>query len=482
MIVKFLSNKSGGGTGSVNYLLNQERVQDGTARILKGDEQITRQLIESITKKQKTTFGVMSFEEANIPEAQKYELMDQFERTFCAGLNKEQFNILWVEHTDKGRLELNCIIPKVELSTGKAFNPYNHGSDLHIKDLFTKSINLKYGFSDPQDPAKTASVSGSKKEIRLFQDYEKLDQQLKTLVAQGAIQDRSEMIDLLKQNGIDVTRTGADYISVKLPESKKARRLNGGIYNEQFTSVDELRDVREIQVERERAFTGRDSQKEYGAVAQRLSTALTKRAEYNAELYREPPKRKRATQERITERARELKIVSERDDRSGQQRPIEAQTVGIKKPMGHNQGEINDGIRSAVARYARAREERSRARETRSSERTQRTSLYASINQQATATDHRAIGEAYGQRKHRGHIIQAISRLSDKFDSIINGITQQVDKLVERIAELRQPKRETEIELFVKSRPNDGTIKEALFKLEEFNKGATPTRSPNLSR
>ena len=52
MIVKFLPSKSGGGIGSVNYVLN-ERVQQGTAKILKGDEAQTRAIISQITKKTK---------------------------------------------------------------------------------------------------------------------------------------------------------------------------------------------------------------------------------------------------------------------------------------------------------------------------------------------------------------------------------------------------------------------------------------------
>ncbi len=57
MINKFLANKSGGGNGSVNYLLDTKRVQNGTAKILRGEEHITRALIDSIGKKQKTTFA-----------------------------------------------------------------------------------------------------------------------------------------------------------------------------------------------------------------------------------------------------------------------------------------------------------------------------------------------------------------------------------------------------------------------------------------
>lgn len=479
MIVKFLANKSGGGIGSVDYLLDQKRLENGTARIIKGDEQNTRDLIMSISKKQKTTFGVLSFEEANIPEAQKYELMAEFEKTFCAGLRKDQYNILWVEHTDKGRLELNCIIPKIELSTGKSFNPYFNGSDFHLADLFQNSCNFKYGFSDPKDPAKTATVSGSKKQIGLFKDYEELDQKLKLLVSEGSIQDRSELVALLVENGIEVTRQGGNYISVKLPESKKARRLNGGIYEKQFTSVDELGDIREEVIKRERAFTSRDRDSSYRATYQRLSNAVTKRALYNAEQYREPKKRERELEIRVAERERELKIVSERDNRSSQQRPNEAQKVRIKKPMGHNQGEIdNDRIRNTIQEYARAREERSRARTRRSSERAHRISLYTSINQQTESTDYRAIAETHRERQLRDNLAEGIKQLPRILDRVVVKITERVKELIKPIdKELEVIRR-----MFGKTDTQRQGLKEAVDGLFNREKEQQPTRSSGLFR
>ncbi len=448
MIVKFLSTRNGGGSGSIDYALNQKRIENGTARVLKGDERMTRELVATITKKQKTSFAVMSFEEENIPEEQKRELMTAFEQTFFAGLRPDQYNVLWVEHTDKGRLELNAIIPKIELSTGKAYNPYNHKTDLHIKDLFTKSVNLKYGFTDPNDPAKTATVSGSKKQIRLFKNYEELDQKLKHLVADGAIQDRTELIEMLKENGIEVTRAGTDYISVKLPESKKARRLNGGIYTDEFTSIDELRDIREKQTQRERAFASRDRQEEYRAVTQRFSTALAKRAQYNAELYREPPKRKRATQERVAERARELQIVPKENNRSSQQRQSEAkgrqggasreqrENREIRKqiPMGLDYGEVeNDRIRSAAAEYVRGREERERARARRSSERTQNVARCNRIIERTESTDYRAIEQAVRGRQLRSYLAEGVKRLPRFLDRVTHSIVEGIKELTKPI-------------------------------------------------
>ena len=51
--------------------------------------------------------------------------MQSFEETLLAGLDKEQKQHHLIEHVDKGRLELNFIIPKIDLNSGKGkWNPY----------------------------------------------------------------------------------------------------------------------------------------------------------------------------------------------------------------------------------------------------------------------------------------------------------------------------------------------------------------------
>ena len=62
MVVKFFSDKRGGGIGSLNYLLDKKRVEQGTAKILSGDEHSTRDLIMSMSQKHKTCVGCLSFE------------------------------------------------------------------------------------------------------------------------------------------------------------------------------------------------------------------------------------------------------------------------------------------------------------------------------------------------------------------------------------------------------------------------------------
>lgn len=271
MVVKFFSNKKGGSSKAIDYLLNH-REQQGTAKVLQGDPQLTRQIINSIQYKQKTTVGCLSFEEKNISEDLKHQLIADFENHLLPGLEKEQYNILWVEHRDKGRLELNFVIPKIELTTQKSLNPYYHKADLPRVEKWQDLQNLKYEFSNPKDPIKARTLQTNSKEVGLSKDYEQLDKLLHNLAEQGQIKNREHLIELLKSNSIEVTRKGKDYLSIKLPDSKKAKKFKGSIYDEQFTSIREIETISEKAEQRAREFNNRDTQAEQQRITGELES------------------------------------------------------------------------------------------------------------------------------------------------------------------------------------------------------------------
>ncbi|MGL2502876.1 relaxase/mobilization nuclease domain-containing protein [Helicobacter pylori] len=240
MLVKFWGIKQGGGDGdgSVNYLLN-ERVKQGTAKVLKGDANLTKSLLLSLTQKHKACVGCLSFEESNIDESLKYELMESFENALLTESMQNRYNILWVEHTDKGRLELNFVIPRIDLEKQKAFNPYYHKVDLKRIDTWKDCINLKHAFTNPKDLEKQHNMQCHNTKTpqgkAIFKNYKELDNYLYNAVTQGLLNSRAEIIELLQASNYEITRQGKDYISVKLPNQQKAKRLKGIIYDERFT-------------------------------------------------------------------------------------------------------------------------------------------------------------------------------------------------------------------------------------------------------
>ena len=283
MIVKFLPSKSGGGIGSVNYVLN-ERVQQGTAKILKGDEAQTRAIISQISKKQKVCFGVLSFQEsaARISEQTKREIMADFERTLLGDFMKERVNILWVQHEDKGgRLELNFIIPKIDLVTGTSFNPFFYSKpDLTRIDLWKKAVNLEYGFSDPDDPGRKNTISASKKDLKNYANVEALDKTLHELVEAGIIKSKAQMLELLRDENIQISRETKNSITVILPGSTKKNRLQGGIYAD-FKDARELEERGAETIRRIRQYHNRDIQSEIQQYRNQINELVSRRDGYN---------------------------------------------------------------------------------------------------------------------------------------------------------------------------------------------------------
>lgn len=224
----------------MNYMLGAKRDREG-AKLLRGNPLLTERLADNLDFKNRYTVGVLSFEESNIPEKSKHEIMARFEESLLAGLDPDQYDITWIEHRDKGRLELNFIIPNVELSTGKRLQPFFYKSDMPITENFKQVINYEYGLSDPNDPDKQKSVKIDVHNLpqNLIEIKEKIGQAIVSQIESGAINDQQGVVDTLKNAGFEIARVTEKSISIKNPDGKGKRniRLEGAIYeNRQFDS------------------------------------------------------------------------------------------------------------------------------------------------------------------------------------------------------------------------------------------------------
>ncbi|MFP6314750.1 relaxase/mobilization nuclease domain-containing protein [Helicobacter pylori] len=292
MLVKFCGINQGGGDGdgSVNYLLN-ERVKQGTAKVLKGDANLTKSLLLSLTQKHKACVGCLSFEEPNIDENLKHELIESFENALLTESMQNRYNILWVEHTDKGRLELNFVIPRIDLITQKAFTPYYHSADITRIDIWKDYINLKHVFTNPKDLEKQHNMQFHNTKTpqgkELLETYEKLDKLIQENLGK-LFNSREDIINFLKDNQCEVTRQGKDYISVKLPNEPKTKRLKGFYYHEKFRSITDIREQirearqRESQRERSNSYTTNNNHAE---LLRELENKLHERIEHKQRYY-----------------------------------------------------------------------------------------------------------------------------------------------------------------------------------------------------
>jgi len=252
MLIKFFKRpprRNSGGKGgnpraSMNYLLSKA---EGEFRVLQGNPEVSVQLAEAMDSANPYTVGCLSFEEENIPEADKQAIMKQFELSFFAGLKPEQYNICWIEHTDKGRLELNFFVPNVELSTGKRLNLYYDHADRHLAESFKKSINLEYGLSSPDDPQKHQAISIDKSLPQNTKDaVAALNGLIEHEFTRGNIQDRKDVIAFFEQNGFEISRQSEHYLSIK-NENGRNLRLKGAFYEQDFRANQEHRAIAEAE-------------------------------------------------------------------------------------------------------------------------------------------------------------------------------------------------------------------------------------------
>ena len=193
MIVKFHARGRGGGSGPVDYLLGKDRMREG-ASVLQGKPEEVRELIDASLYAKKYTSGVLSFSESDLAPGQREKLMESFERVLMPGLEKDQYSVLWVEHADKGRVELNFVIPNTELLTGKRLQPYYDRADRPRIDAWQTVVNGRLGLHDPNDPAnRRALVTASTLPETKQEAVRAITDGLLRLCASGEIKTRQDL-------------------------------------------------------------------------------------------------------------------------------------------------------------------------------------------------------------------------------------------------------------------------------------------------
>ena len=241
MIVKFHPRGRGGGAGPVDYLLGKDRQREG-ATVLQGKPEEVRELIDASPYVKKYTSGVLSFAEADLPSGQREKLMASFERVLMPGLDKDQYSILWVEHRDKGRLELNFLIPNTELLTGRRLQPYSDRADRPRIDAWQTIVNGRLGLHDPNAPEnRRALVTPSALPKAKQEAAEAITRGLLALASSGELKTRQDVTEALESAGFEVVRTTKSSISIADPDGGRNIRLKGAIYEQSFNAGEGLR-------------------------------------------------------------------------------------------------------------------------------------------------------------------------------------------------------------------------------------------------
>lgn len=229
---------------SISYLLREKKENEQDfIRVLSGtDKQDLLNFNKTIISKNlKNPYiaGVLSFEEANISEAEKFKIIDDFENTAFAGVPQEfRPPVMWVEHLDKGRLELNYLTFNA-LTTGRAFTVFLDERDRRLFNDFSEIINYEQNLSSPFDdftntqkirmaepPGKT--LPAEKKAL-----VEGLNNRLCSLILDRKITNKTELIKYLEEKeGFKINRVAKTTVSIITPLDDTPVRLKGDIYQD----------------------------------------------------------------------------------------------------------------------------------------------------------------------------------------------------------------------------------------------------------
>ena len=321
MIVQFFRYGNGLSKGPLDYLLGKDRDRD-YAKVLQGDVSEVSGLIDTSPFAKKYTSGCLSFYEHDLTEPDKQKIMQDFEQALFPGMDQSQYRVLWIEHQDKlneetgeRRLELNFLIPNVEILTGQRLQPYYDKADRSRIDLFKKITNYEYQLHDADDPLYRQAVTTAKNLPKTVNEIkETLDIEATRAVESGLITDRQSMKKWLLDLGLEVTRETKKSLSIKNPnDDEKSRpiRLTGAIYEQDFRLTETSQQLTIAASERYR----REAE-------QRNQSDIQRYAEYSAKRSTELEQQYRQHQNGYTaetERSNERDIAADRPDYSSNQ-------------------------------------------------------------------------------------------------------------------------------------------------------------------
>ncbi|MEL6693349.1 MAG: relaxase/mobilization nuclease domain-containing protein, partial [Pseudomonadota bacterium] len=202
--------------------------------VLRGNPDRTEALIDASRHQWTYRAGVISFAATDAPtEEQQAEVMDGFERLAFAGLDPEQYDVLWVRHTHEDRVELHFCTPRLELTSGRSLNIAPPGYQ-NAFDSLRDVMNQRHGWADPMELERTQEVRDTIETPTRAQGRDELHAWLQDQISVGLITDRASMVDGLADAGFDLPRVGKAYLTAQDPDTGERWRLKGEIFHENW--------------------------------------------------------------------------------------------------------------------------------------------------------------------------------------------------------------------------------------------------------
>lgn len=234
MIVNFFKSNRNDIRQAFSYLLN-ERVEQKTSQILAGDPANSISIADETKNKIKYYSGVLSFKEKPdfLTIRQKYEIISEFEKTMIPDDSlREKLNWTWVEHSDKGRLELNFVLNtkfddienKIKPETFNFYHKFNQDR----LSVFQDFVDFKYGCASAKDGKPSFEYLKTKK-FNKEKSSNDINALLENIILKNpSLKTRDDLLSHLETHESDkfkITRTSKNFFSLTQIGEKKPTRI-----------------------------------------------------------------------------------------------------------------------------------------------------------------------------------------------------------------------------------------------------------------
>jgi hypothetical protein len=337
MHIKFLRHGTGSASGAVSYLLADKDhlgVKRAEVKVLRGNPALVATTADNLDFVHRYSSGVLSWAPEEQPSDDEIDgVLKDVEQAFTSGLDPDRLAWTAVLHREKnGACHVHLLAARVDLATGKSYNPAPPGWQKTF-DPLRDAWNWEQGWARPDDPLRArlyqpghrALIEASERRAELAAEEdpkgeitekitrhnpppdpflavkedpkEAITRYLVQRIEAGAVRDRSEMVEALKEAGLQVNRQGKDYLSVVDPETGKKYRLKGAIYGADFTP-EACRELGRQAEQEDRGGRQRGGERDEGKARharEEFERALERIAGHNNKRYRRPAEVARET-------------------------------------------------------------------------------------------------------------------------------------------------------------------------------------------
>lgn len=267
MHIKFTKAGRGNANTTANYLLDDldgKGLERPGVEIYEGNPHDVANLANSLSFKNRYTHAIISFAEEDNPSREELEnVIEDFKKATFGDLDYDRFSYSFVIHDEEnGGKHIHGIIAKVDLESGKQFNPAEPGWQKHY-DLLRDAWNHEKGWARPDDPSRARLFSKGhghyvdaenkridahnlSHEVQLAKGGREGKEAIierfvkENLVGKQGARTHQQIKQGLQEAGFEVSRSGfakkegKHYMTLKTPEMKKGFRVYGEIYNKSF--------------------------------------------------------------------------------------------------------------------------------------------------------------------------------------------------------------------------------------------------------